>query len=91
MADTTSFVFHVADTDDGKVLVCSETEPAFCYICASENEAIQLAQETFKEYVTRFKQLRVHEVTVRTPTRVRERRVVNSRPFAAQIEPAAVA
>lgn len=86
------FLFYVSDTDDGKVLVCSESEPAFCYLVDSEKDAVRLAQDTFSDYVTRFlgakvtkSQVTAHEKTVPV------RRVKNSRPFTVELEPAAVA
>lgn len=50
-----TFKVWTGETEDGETFAYSDVEPLFCFICASEDEALEAARETVVEYARIFK------------------------------------
>jgi hypothetical protein len=55
VADVRDFVFCVGQLDDNSYVALSESEPVFCFYTTTKDEALDLAIDTFADYLRRFK------------------------------------
>lgn len=48
------YTFAIGETDQGKFVAVSTTEPLFCIVCDTQEEALVVAEDSIRSYVKHF-------------------------------------